>query len=76
MDKSTLSLVYNFQVLQYLTKKYVLKFFKKVNIIKAPVGCELMDYSFKVNTLTHCTTLLSNKFGKEIFFTKIKYVTI
>lgn len=46
------------QILQYLNKKYVLKFFGKVTIIKAPGGFELMTYGFVVNVLTHCATLL------------------
>lgn len=41
------------------------KIFGKVKFIEASVGYKLMTNKFVVNALTHCTTLLSNNWGKE-----------
>lgn len=62
----------NFPLLQYLIKKYVLKFLGKVKITKAPTGFELITYRLVVNTLTHCATLLMNYVGKD--WVKIKII--
>lgn len=60
--------VWNFQIFQYLTKKYVLiSFFGKVKILKFLVGFELMAYRFVVNHFMHCVTLLDNS-EKEIIY--------
>lgn len=73
-----------FQILQYLTKKYNLKIFGKVKFLKAPVGFDLVTHSYVVNALINCTTLLGNNFGKENIYKVIldfiayfdrKYVT-
>lgn len=52
------SFVYNFLVLQYLTKIFVLKTVGSVKIIKATVGLELMTCRFVVNAQTYCDSLL------------------
>lgn len=68
-----LSLFYNFQILQYLHQKYVLKFLGKVMIIKASAGFKLMTYRL---ALTHCTTLLVNYYVKEKVYTVILDVIV
>lgn len=45
-----------------------LKKFKKVKLIKALAGFELLTYRFVANALTNCATLLGNNFGKDFFF--------
>lgn len=58
--------VQNFQISQYLTKKYMSKFFGKLKILKSPVELKLMTYRLVAKPLIHCATLLGDKFGKEI----------
>lgn len=61
-DKST------FLNLTIFNQKLYLKKFGKVNIIKTPIGFELMTYRFAVNALTYFATLictLFSNFGKE-----------
>lgn len=56
----------NFQVIQYLTKKYILKIFKKVKKNVSPSWNLCISYGFKVTyTLTHYAMLLGNNFTKE-----------
>lgn len=57
--------MWNFEILQYLTKICVLKYFRKVNIIKATAGLELITYRLVVNDLTNCTMLLDNNYRTE-----------
>lgn len=45
----------NFQILQYLASKYVLKSFGKILFLRASVGFELITSRFTVNALNHCT---------------------
>lgn len=57
--------VQNFQTLQYLTKKYVLKIFGEVINIKPQAGFKLMTYRLVVDPLTHCAMLLGDNVEKE-----------
>lgn len=57
--------LWNFQILQYLPHNYLLKFYRKVKILKAPVGFELMSNRSEVNPLIHCATLLDGIYGRE-----------
>lgn len=54
-----------FKLLQNLTKKYILKKWGIVEIIKVPMGFELMIHTLVDNTLTHCVPLFYNNYGKE-----------
>lgn len=47
-----------FLVLQYLTKIFVLKMVRSVNIIKAPAGFDRMTCRFGLNAQIHCASLL------------------
>lgn len=38
--------VKNFQILRYLTTKYIFKILESVKVIKAPAGLEPMTYRF------------------------------
>lgn len=53
--------MFDFKVLQYLTKK-CFKILGKVNIIKDPAGIVIMTYKFVFKVLPSCSTLLGNKF--------------
>lgn len=56
---------YGFKKLQYLTKKGF-KTFRKVNILKCPMGLKGMTSGFEVNTLTHialrCYVIILRKY--------------
>lgn len=58
-----------FKILQYLAIKISFYFVLKltVKIAKGPAGFKLATYSYVMNTLTHCATLLSNIILRDFF---------
>lgn len=60
-----LSLAKIFEILQYLTKKKLLKIFGEKKIVIPPTGFELMTNRLVVKPLTYCATLLGYSIGKE-----------
>lgn len=58
-----LSPVYEFKILQYLTKIYVLKFFGKLNII-SPSGIRIRDLQIR-SERSHPLPYAVNNIGKE-----------
>lgn len=50
---------------QHLTKQYILKKIRRVEIINFPAGFELMIYKFVGYVLNYCSTLLDSNLGKK-----------
>lgn len=50
---------------QHLTKQYILKKIRRVEIINSPAGFELMIYKFVGYVLNYCSTLLDSNLGKK-----------
>lgn len=45
-----------------------------MDILKSPAGFELLTYKFGVNALTHCASLESDNFGKNIYKITLDFI--